>query len=367
MDTVFNRIASGAELSREDLIAMLSLEGEANLKALFERAYQIKREEVGVKAFFRGIIELSNICEKDCYYCGIRKSNAEVKRFLMGEDEIIETAQWVHEQNYGSLVLQAGEMKSPQFTSMISRVLKEIREKTRDELRVTLSLGEQDEATYAQWRAAGAHRYLLRIETSNPSLYSRLHPEDHDFNRRLEALRALRRTGYQVGTGVMIGLPYQRIEDLADDILFFRAQDIDMIGMGPYIPHHETPLPGLVEGDFDFDPRRQLNLGLKMIAASRIFLRDVNIAATTALQALHPKGREQGLEAGANVIMPNATHTQYRQSYQLYDGKPCLDENSGQCRGCLQHRVEFIGERIGFDEWGDSPHFLRRTAMAAKE
>jgi biotin synthase len=341
---------------------MLSLEGEEDLKALFKRAYEIKKREVGVKAYFRGLIELSNICEKDCYYCGIRKSNKEVKRFLMGEEEIIETAKWVYEQNYGSLVLQAGEMKSPKFTEMIERVLKAVREQTDNKLRVTLSLGEQDEATYARWLAAGAHRYLLRIETSNKDLYKRLHPEDHNIDVRLEALGALRRTGYQVGTGVMIGLPYQSIEDLADDILFFQERDIDMIGMGPYIPHHDTPLPGLVEGDFDYDPERQLNLGLKMIAATRIFLQDVNIAATTALQALHPKGREKGLEAGANVIMPNATNTKYRESYQLYDGKPCLDENSGQCRGCLQHRVEFIGETIGFDEWGDSPHYVKRTA-----
>jgi biotin synthase len=215
---------------------------------------------------------------------------------------------------------------------------------TGGELGITLSLGEQTEDVYRAWFDAGAHRYLLRVETTNRELYRALHPVTHDFDARIECLQRLRRVGYQVGTGVMIGLPGQTTEDLANDIAFFRDHDIDMIGMGPYVLHSDTPLADVLDS---IDPETQLELGLKMIAVTRLVLRDVNIAATTALQALNPVGREMGLQAGANIIMPNLTDTQYRESYQLYEGKPCMDEDSSMCRGCLQRRVAGIGETIG--------------------
>ncbi|MBN2414875.1 [FeFe] hydrogenase H-cluster radical SAM maturase HydE [bacterium] len=355
------KIDSGETLSRDDMAALLSLTDEADRRVLYEKAYAVKIRETGPGVYFRGIIELGNICEKDCYYCGIRGSNGEVKRYLMEADEIVKTALWVHENRYGSLVLQAGELSGPAFITMIEQVLGRIREKTGGGLRVTLSLGEQTEETYRRWREAGAHRYLLRIETTNPDLYRRLHPEDHDFEARKACLGLLRRTGYQVGTGVMIGLPGQTAEDLADDILFYQKEDIDMIGMGPYLPHEATPMAEHFP-DYVYDPDRQLRLGLNMIAVTRLVLKDVNIAATTALQALHPKGREMGVQAGANVVMPNATDTSYRESYQLYDNKPCLDENSGLCRGCLTRRIESVGEEVAFDEWGDSPHWVKRVS-----
>ena len=228
-----------------------------------------------------------------------------------------------------------------------------------------MSLGDQSEETYRRWSSAGAERYLLRVETSNAELFSRLHPDDPDNAKRKQSLVSLRNTGYQVGTGVMIGLPGQTTDDLIDDIYFFKDMDIDMIGMGPYLVHADTPLAGEVA---DYDPNRQLDLGLRMIALTRLYLKDVNIASTTALQALVHDGREQGIMAGANIIMPNLTDIKYREGYQLYDGKPCMDENATQCRGCLTNRIKSTGEEVAFGKWGDAPHYLERMkAVDAKQ
>jgi biotin synthase len=349
-------------LSRDDLVALLSISDEAELKALYDCAYAIKAEEVGKVAYFRGIIECSNICMKDCYYCGIRKSNEKVERFLMDEEEIFKEAVWAYEADYGSCVIQSGERQDEHYVSMIERVVKRIKEATGGRLGITLSLGEQSEEVYRRWREAGAHRYLLRIETTNPALYARLHPADHSLETRKECLHRLKKSGWQVGTGVMIGLPHQTMEDLADDILFMKEIDIDMVGMGPYIPHRDTPMGREIPPYTEEEKRARLTLGLKMIAVTRIALRDINIAAATALQALEYTGREQGLKCGANIIMPNVTETKFRPNYALYDDKPCTDENSSMCRGCLSGRIKGIGETVGFGEWGDSKHYARRTA-----
>ena len=357
-DGVIEKIDSNCDLNRDDLETLLSVSEVNDLKRLYSKAYEIKVANVGKKVFFRGLIEFSNICEKDCYYCGIRKGNQNVERFFMSEDEILQEAKFAFDNKYGSIVLQSGERSDPFFRGIMEQVVSKIKQMSGGGLGITLGLGEQDEETYIRWFAAGAHRYLLRIETSNPELYKKLHPESHDFNTRLNCLGLLRKIGYQLGTGVMIGLPGQTISDLANDIIFFREMDVDMIGMGPFIPHKDTSLG---EG-MKIDEKEQLELGLKMIAATRICLKDVNIASTTALQALSPTGRELGLLAGANVIMPNLTETKYRPSYKLYDGKPCLDENSTVCKACLQKRIEGIGETIAFGEWGDSLHFKNKKS-----
>lgn len=348
---------------KQELINMLSLSTEEKLNALYKRAYEVKKQYVGTKVYFRGLIELSNICTKNCYYCGIRKGNAEFERYTISLEEALAEAKWCFEQRYGSLVIQAGERTDPEWIDLIESLLLGIKKLSNGKLGVTLSLGEQEEEVYRRWFEAGAHRYLLRVETTNPELYQALHPADHDLEYRKNCLKLLRKTGYQVGTGVMVGLPGQTVEDIADDILFFYDEDVDMLGMGPYIPHHGTPLHYLEQS---FDPESALKMGLKMIATCRIALKDVNIATTTALQALHPEGRELGLLAGANVLMPNITDTKYREGYQLYEGKPCMDENADQCIGCLSRRIASIGESIGFDEWGDSRHFTARREQDIK-
>ncbi len=343
-------------LSHRELVELLTW---PDAEELFSAAYAVKCREIGRVVSFRGLVEFGNVCEKNCYYCGIRKGNGKVHRYRMEADEIVREAELAFKAGYGSLVLQSGELTGEANAVFVEDVLRRIHAFCGDEFGVTISLGEQPEETYRCWREAGAHRYLLRIETSNPALYAKLHPADHSWERRRDCLRALRRCGYQVGSGVMAGLPGQTTDDLASDIEFFESEDLDMIGMGPYIPHADTPLGK----DAPWTPelrKKHLELGLRMIAATRLYLHDVNIAAATALQALDPEGREKGLLAGANVVMPNVTETRYRADYQLYAGKPCLDENATLCRGCLERRISAIGETILWNKRGDSLHWAKR-------
>jgi biotin synthase len=345
--------------SREDLIALLSLNKEER-NILFRKAASVKEKYVGKKVYFRGLIELSNICSKDCYYCGIRKGNINPQRYSLTDEEVVEAAVFAWKNNFASIVIQAGELSSKVFTERIFKLLTDINLATNNELGITLSLGEQSEETYRRWMEASGRRYLLRIETSNRELYKKLHPANatHDFGVRLAALQTLKRLGYQTGTGVMIGLPFQTIEDLADDLLFFRELDIDMAGMGPYIEHEDTPL--WQYRDQLWEKEERFYMSLKMVALLRIMFKDINIAATTAMQTLDPQGREKALMAGANVIMPNLTPVKYREGYLLYQDKPCIDEEASQCQHCLEARIKMAGDEIGYGEWGDSPHWHRR-------
>jgi len=345
--------AAPYQLSHGEMMELLCLEDTVEL---FAAAYQVKVRQIGKRVSLRGLIELGNYCAKDCLYCGIRKSNQEVMRYRLPADDVVRMAQWSFDHGYGSVVLQSGEIEAEENTVYIEQLLNRMRQLFGDRLGITLCLGEQTETVYRRWREAGAHRYLLRLETSSPELYAQLHPPDHSFDRRRACVQMLKRLGYQTGSGVMIGLPGQTIDDLARDIECFREMDLDMIGMGPYLPHHQTPLGEALELSKAASEKR-LQLALKMIAVTRLYLHDVNIASTTALQALADNGREQGLLAGANVIMPNVTDTEYRQHYQLYENKPCMNENSMQCRNCLQSRVASIGEEILWGERGDSPHY----------
>ena len=354
MNTIIEKaVQAPYGLSHEELVALLALD---ETDELFQAAYRLKCRIIGKRVSLRGLVELGNHCAKDCYYCGIRRGNANVRRYRLSEDDVVRMARWCFDARYGSVVLQSGEVESEANTAYIERVLRRIRAFGGDGFGVTLCLGEQTEEVYRRWREAGAHRYLLRIESSVPALYAKLHPADHSQSRRIDCIRTLKRLGYQTGSGVMIGLPGQTLDDLAHDIEFYRAMDLDMIGMGPYLPHPDTPLGR----DIELTPAyaaAQLKLGLKMIAVTRLYLHDVNIAATTALQALDDKGREMGLLAGANVMMPNVTDTEYRKNYQLYTNKPCMEEHSEQCRNCLNARVLSIGESILWGLRGDSRHY----------
>ncbi|MBR8533984.1 [FeFe] hydrogenase H-cluster radical SAM maturase HydE [Carboxylicivirga sediminis] len=346
-------------LTRDELSFLISLEG-------VERDYFLKSvgnkyiETLGKKVYFRGLVEFSNYCTKDCYYCGIRKSNNHSERYDIDDQAIIEAAIFAHENKYGSLVLQSGERSDTTFTSRITNLLKAIKEATNGELGITISLGEQSEEVYREWFEAGAHRYLLRIESSNKELYYKIHPEDekHNFETRINCLKTLQKIGYQTGTGVMIGLPFQSYEQLADDLLFFKDMNIDMVGMGPFIEHTETPL--YAHKDILWPLQRRFDVSLNMIAALRLLMPDINIAAATALQAIDPMGREKALRFGANVIMPNITPTLHRKDYTLYENKPCTDEGAEDCSNCLSIRVEMAGREIGYSEWGDSKHYVKR-------
>ncbi len=360
-EELFKFIENGGEPDDAGLKHLLGLTDPDELQRLYQLAYEVKTKYVGRVVYFRGLVELSNICNKDCFYCGIRKSNHDVKRFWLTKNEIMKNVIWAQNNHYGSIVLQGGERNDEEFIDFIEYILKEITRRTNGQLGITLSLGEQTIETYRRWLEAGALRYLLRIEASDPELYAKLHPSDHSYQRRLQCLLDLQTVGYQTGTGVMIGLPYQSLDNLVHDLRFFQRMDIDMIGMGPYLVHPQTPLAAAMP-DFDVRRQKQLELGLKMIACARILLKDINIASTTALQALSANGRELGLLAGANVLMPNITDTHYRAGYQLYSGKPGIDENSEQSRKALEKSIRDINESIGYDKMGNSKHFyLRRT------
>lgn len=353
------KILEKQEYSRDDLIRLLGCD-ETERKILFEKAAAVKQEFVGNKVYYRGLIEFSNRCTKNCLYCGVRAGNKAVVRYELSDEEVIEAATYAHKNGFASIVIQSGERNTSSFTRRIEELLKKIHGVSGNELHITLSLGEQNEETYARWFAAGAHRYLLRIEVSNPELYKKLHPQNknHDYYQRLEALKALKRTGYQVGTGVMIGLPFQTLADLADDLLFLKEFDIDMAGMGPYIEHHNTPLYQF--RDILLPRKERFYLSLKMVALLRILMKNINIAATTAMQTIDPQGREKAIMVGANVIMPNLTPLKYRENYLLYQDKPCIDEEAEECKGCLEARIHIAGAEVGYGEWGDSKHFEGR-------
>ncbi|MFW5695464.1 MAG: [FeFe] hydrogenase H-cluster radical SAM maturase HydE [Alkalispirochaeta sp.] len=339
--------------------------------ALFAQARLVQDELVGPEVRLRGLLEVSNYCGCDCLYCGIRR-NAAVPRFDLSDADIGAAADQCVAAGFGSMTVQAGERRDQAFVERVTGIVTAIKERTRSErlpegLGITLSVGEQSTSVYSQWRAAGAHRYLLRIETSDPDLFARLHPARQRYETRVAALRSLKATGFQLGTGVMIGIPGQSEEQLAADIIFFRDVDADMIGMGPYIPSRAAMFaPVSADGGGappsadvltpDRSPRERLRLTLRMIAATRIVLGDVNIAATTALQALSATGREAGLRAGANVLMPIVTPVQARGGYQLYDGKPCVDEESAACAACTPWRAARAGRPVIRDAWGDAPH-----------
>lgn len=342
-------------IGADDLAFLLSLSAPEDNARLFAAARALKLRCCGRGVAVRGLVEAGNVCAKDCLYCGIRKSAPGVRRYTLPAGEIVAAAEEAKRLGYASLVIQSGEIESEAHTRFIEDVLRRI---APLDLGVTLSLGEQTEETYARWREAGATRYLLRIETSSPALYAKLHPADCSWERRRECLAALRRSGYQVGTGVMCALPGQTASDLARDIVFFGEIDADMIGMGPYIPAAGTPL---AESAPAMAKTERLALGLRMIAATRLYLHDVNIAAATALQALADDGREQGVMAGANVLMPNVTAVSRRRDYQLYDGKPCLDEAASMCRACLDRRLASVGEELLYGMRGDSRHYAKRT------
>jgi biotin synthase len=356
-------ILSTEDYSRENIVRLLLAEGD-DLTLLFRKSSEIKERYIGKKVWFRGLIEFSNVCSKNCLYCGIRKGNTRLERYNLSDEEILSAAKFAFTNQYGSIVLQSGEVESHAFTKRIENLLYRIKEMSEGQLGITLSVGEQEPDVYKIWFRAGAHRYLLRMESTNRELYNKIHPDkkNHDFDRRFKCLKSLQDTGYQTGTGVMIGLPFQTMEDLAGDLLFMRDFDIDMCGMGPYIEHSDTPL--LKYRNELLTPGERLDLTLKMIAILRIMMKDINIAAATALQAVDPVGREKGVRAGANIIMPNITPGKYRDSYKLYDNKPCTTEKIDDCKECLESRLNLADVEVIYGEWGDTKHYYNRREQA---
>ena len=362
MGLTINEILESEIFTRENIVSILESEGE-DRTLLFKKSAEIKNKYIGNKVWFRGLIEFSNICGKDCLYCGIRKGNKNLTRYNLSDDEILAAARFAYVNRYGSIALQSGELESQFVADRIESLLHRIKDLSDGKLGVTLSVGEQETEVYKRWFEAGAHRYLLRIESTNQSLYNKIHPDDskHDFKRRLDCLKSLQDIGYQTGTGVMIGLPFQTMDDLAGDLLFMKKFNIDMCGMGPYIEHADTPL---IEHSEKLMPlKERFYLTLKMIAIIRVMMKDINIVAATALQAIDPIGREKAVKIGANILMQNITPGKYRDSYKLYDNKPCTDDSAEDCQSCLEARVSLADAEVIYGEWGDSKHYSERKGM----
>lgn len=365
----YSRILQG-DFSESALAAMLCSTSRSELERLYAGAYQLKLKHRGPHVYFRGLIEISNICKKNCLYCGIRSGNRNVIRYELTDEQVLEEARFALHAGYGSVVLQGGERTDRGFTDRITRLLKEIKGLRKEgsdfSLGITLSLGEQTPQVYRDWYQAGATRYLLRVEASNRALYEKIHPggaekELHAYENRVQGIRDLKEAGFRVGTGVMIGLPFQTPEDLARDLLFFKEMQVDMVGMGPYIPHGETPLGKLYRTTVNEDSgalfclpdHRKLDISLNMVALLRHLMPHINIAATTALQVLAPDGRERALMAGANIIMPNITDVSAKGNYNLYEGKPGLQDDAAATKYQLEKNLEKLGIPVGWDEWGD--------------
>lgn len=347
--------------TKENIIELLEEKDQNRVQQLYDDAFRTKIENVGNKVYLRGLVEITNICRKNCLYCGIRRDNPSNDRYEIDIEDVIPAARFAYEQGYGSMVIQGGERHDKKFRDKITSILKEVRKiSSESPLGITLSLGEQPFDVYQEWFEAGAHRYLLRIESSTQELFEKIHPvdESHSFQTRLTALEDLRRAGYQVGTGVMIGLPFQTLEHLADDLLFFKSFDIDMCGMGPYLEHSQTPL--YQYKDLLISKEERLELSLKMVAILRLMMPKINIAATTAMQSIDPAGREKAILAGANVIMPNLTLTEVRGDYSIYENKPGVGEDASITSSSLERMLQNAGIPIGYNEWGDSLHFKDR-------
>lgn len=354
----FAQILEADHFDKQMLIRLLNCSQEEHAE-LIKRAETIRLQTIGNKVFGRALIELSNICKKDCFYCGIRKSNKKISRYNLDLDDIKPSIDLAIKSNIGSLAIQSGEQSSPKFVEEISKILTYIKT-NNPQIGITLSCGEQSEEVYKEWFRLGAERYLLRIETSNETLYYQYHPENkmHDFNERLKCLQMLKDVGYQTGTGVMIGLPNQKIEDLADDIIFMRDFDIHMCGMGPFIPCIDTPLESS-KPPFS----NVFEMSLRMIAILRIVMKDINIVASTAMETIHPQGRTEAILAGANVIMPNVNPTIHREKYALYDKKPTsnistIEQIVAHCQAPLPK-----GYKLGLGEKGNSNHWRNNHSI----
>jgi len=345
MKHLIDKLAERRSLNKEELVLLLGNVSESLSEYLFERSRKRANEFFGNRIYTRGLIELTNYCKNDCYYCGIRRGNRNVDRYRLDKADILRCCEEGYGLGFRTFVLQGGE--DPFYTDdRLMDILSEIKKRYPD-CAVTLSMGERSSASYQALHEAGADRYLLRHETANPEHYARLHPKEQSLAHRKECLWTLKRIGYQVGTGFMVGSPFQTIENLAEDLLFIQELSPAMIGIGPFIPHHETPFADQAQGS--------LEMTLFLIGILRLMFPNALIPATTALGTIHPQGREMGILAGANVVMPNLSPIRVRKKYELYDNKICTGEEAAECRFCLQNRMKAIGYELVVDRGDFKP------------
>ncbi|BFK82019.1 [FeFe] hydrogenase H-cluster radical SAM maturase HydE [Clostridium baratii] len=347
---IINKLYKEHEASKEELLYLLDNITDKDQEYLVEKANEIRMQSYGNKVYMRGLIEFTNYCKRDCMYCGIRKSNKNADRYRLTFDEIIHCADIGDKLGYKTYVLQGGE--DAYFTDeRMIEIIKEIKKRHPNNA-ITLSLGERSYESYKKLYEAGADRYLLRHETASKHLYDKLHP-GASFEERMQCLRNLKEIGYQTGAGFMIGLPGQTNEDLVNDLLFVKEFKPEMCGIGPFIPQKDTPLGEETGGT--------LEKTVIMLAIIRLLLPDVLLPASTALGSVDPLGREKGIKAGGNVVMPNLSPTEVRDKYALYDGKICTGDEAAECRMCIEGRMRRFGYEVEVNR-GDNVKWLKENS-----
>ena len=348
---LIDRLERDHILTQEENTAIITNHTTQDMEYLFEKARKLREQYYQKDVYVRGLIEFSNYCKNDCFYCGIRCSNRNAQRYRLSEDEILECANQGYELGFRTFVLQGGEDLS-YSARQIGELVKKIKQAHPD-CAITLSIGEREKEVYQYWYDCGAQRYLLRHETATKEHYQALHPKEMSWEHRIQCLRDLKEIGYQVGAGFMVGSPYQTAAHLAKELCFLKDFDPHMVGIGPFIAQKDSP--------FAKEKNGTLRETLLMLGLIRLTLPKVLLPATTALGTIDPKGREKGILAGANVVMPNLSPVSVRKKYELYDNKICTGEESAQCRGCLENRMESVGYHIVTSR-GDYVSFFENKA-----
>lgn len=342
--TVVNKFLETHYLTKQEYISLLShWQNGAVVKRITEEAVKLRKQYYGNKVYVRGLIEFTNYCKNNCYYCGIRRDNRHVERYRLTQEEILACCRQGYDLGYRTFVLQGGE--DPYFTDEKMETIIRAIKKEYSDCALTLSVGEKSRESYKRWKEAGADRYLLREETAAESLYRSLHPREMSLKNRKRCLYDLKELGYQVGAGFMVGTPGQTFSHLAEDLIFLQELNPAMVGIGPFIPHHETI--------YKQEKAGSVELTLFLLSVIRIMLPKTLLPATTALGTTDPRGREKGLAVGANVVMPNLSPVKNRKQYELYDDKICTGEEAAMCAGCLSRRVESVGYQL-VGERGDA-------------
>ena len=339
MKKLIDRLHATGSLDREQWIQLLSERSEETDQYARDLGNKVRQQIYGNVIYVRGLVEFTNYCKNDCYYCGIRRSNKNAQRYRLTEEDILLCCQQGYELGFRTFVLQGGEdgyYTDERLLSIIHKIKAEY-----PDCALTLSIGEKSEESFRDYREAGVDRYLLRHETADEEHYGKLHPSSMSCEHRKNCLRTLKKLGFQTGAGFMVGAPYQTVENLADDFLFLKELNPEMVGIGPFIPHQDTPFHGEKSGTLEDT--------LFYLALLRLMLPHVLLPATTALGTIHPKGREMGVLSGANVVMPNLSPVSVRKKYMLYDGKICTGDEAAECRYCLSRRMEQIGCQIVSD------------------
>ncbi len=320
-------------LNKDEITELLNSDGEL----LYKSANEVRKQYKGDFVHLRALIEFTNICKNDCFYCGLRCSNKKIERYRLNDNEIINCVKLAVNAGFKTVVLQGGEdiyFNTDKICSLIRQIKKY-------DIALTLSIGERSRDEYKAFKEAGADRYLMRIETTDKELYKKLHP-NMSFENRLACLYYLKESGFETGTGCLVGLPNQSVESLANDILFFKELNADMIGIGPFIPHPQTPLKDENKDNFD--------MALKVMATVRLLMPDINIPATTAMESIRENGRIIALNSGANVVMPNMTDTQYRSKYELYPNKICINDSPDKCINCIKAKIISAGRTVSLSK-----------------